>query len=91
MDSEITLVAQAEERQISDSDAAFALSPRAQVQIKPGTFKAGIVQTDATRTCAVCAQPVTGACVEAIGKHFHPNHFECGRCAKNLANKIVCN
>jgi len=79
---------QAEERKVSDSVAAQALSPRSQTQLKPGTFKAGIVQTDATRVCAVCPQPITGSCVEALGKFYHPQHFECGRCAKNLANKI---
>jgi hypothetical protein len=78
---------QAEERKIGDSVAAQAMSPRSQTQLKPGVFRAGIVQTDATRTCSICSQPITGACIEALTKFFHPNHFECGRCAKNLANK----
>eukprot|EP00158_Paraphelidium_tribonemae_P007451 Partr_v1_DN28252_c0_g1_i1_m75411 putative transforming growth factor beta 1 induced transcript 1 len=34
--------------------------------------------------CASCQKPITGRCITAIGKKFHPEHFVCAFCKKNL-------
>lgn len=34
--------------------------------------------------CAACEQPITGACVSALGKKFHPQHFVCSFCKKQV-------
>jgi paxillin len=36
--------------------------------------------------CAQCQKPITGQCVSAMGKKFHPEHFTCAFCLK-LLNK----
>jgi len=35
--------------------------------------------------CASCQKPVLGRCITAIGKRFHPEHFVCAFCMKQLA------
>lgn len=35
--------------------------------------------------CASCLKPVLGRCITAIGKRFHPEHFVCAFCMKQLA------
>ncbi|XP_071945349.1 paxillin-like isoform X2 [Antedon mediterranea] len=34
--------------------------------------------------CAGCRMPVTGRCITAMGKKFHPEHFSCAYCLKQL-------
>jgi paxillin len=34
--------------------------------------------------CAKCMQPVRGRCVNAMGQKFHPEHFVCAQCEKQL-------
>lgn len=34
--------------------------------------------------CAECRQPISGRCVSAIGLKFHPEHFRCTYCARQL-------
>ncbi|XP_033115889.1 leupaxin-like [Anneissia japonica] len=34
--------------------------------------------------CAGCKMPVTGRCITAMGKKFHPEHFSCAYCLKQL-------
>ncbi|CAD5229297.1 unnamed protein product [Bursaphelenchus okinawaensis] len=34
--------------------------------------------------CCHCNLPIHGRCVIALGKHFHPEHFQCSRCRKQL-------
>lgn len=36
--------------------------------------------------CGGCQQPITGRCLSAMGKRFHPEHFICAFCMKQLAN-----
>ncbi|CAL8107422.1 unnamed protein product [Calicophoron daubneyi] len=48
--------------------------------------------------CASCAQPITGRCVNALGRRYHPEHFVCSYCLNPLqtgtfkehANKSYC-
>ncbi|XP_028407500.1 PDZ and LIM domain protein 7-like isoform X2 [Dendronephthya gigantea] len=37
--------------------------------------------------CDVCNQAIVGPCVKAIGKMFHPEHFICAHCGKQIANE----
>nr|XP_048311048.1 transforming growth factor beta-1-induced transcript 1 protein isoform X5 [Myodes glareolus] len=34
--------------------------------------------------CATCGLPVTGRCVSALGRRFHPDHFTCTFCLRPL-------
>lgn len=34
--------------------------------------------------CASCQKPITGRCITAMGKKFHPEHFVCAFCLKQL-------
>ncbi|KAI3641106.1 hypothetical protein MIR68_000836 [Amoeboaphelidium protococcarum] len=34
--------------------------------------------------CASCSKPIIGRCLTAIGKKFHPEHFVCAFCKKQL-------
>ncbi|CAH2308326.1 transforming growth factor beta-1-induced transcript 1 isoform X2 [Pelobates cultripes] len=34
--------------------------------------------------CAGCDQPITGRCVTAMGKKFHPQHLNCTFCLRQL-------
>ncbi|KPU76678.1 uncharacterized protein Dana_GF13372, isoform B [Drosophila ananassae] len=37
-------------------------------------------------TCSKCAGKIKGDCLNAIGKHFHPECFTCGQCGKIFGN-----
>ncbi|XP_037815805.1 PDZ and LIM domain protein Zasp isoform X10 [Lucilia sericata] len=37
-------------------------------------------------TCSKCAGKIKGDCLNAIGKHFHPECFACGHCGKLFGN-----
>jgi paxillin len=34
--------------------------------------------------CAGCSKAVTGKCVDALGKRWHPEHFVCAFCMNPL-------
>ncbi|XP_061162796.1 paxillin-like isoform X1 [Saccostrea echinata] len=34
--------------------------------------------------CATCQKPITGRCITAMSKKFHPEHFTCAFCLKQL-------
>ncbi|KAK6101750.1 LIM domain family protein [Brugia pahangi] len=34
--------------------------------------------------CATCQKPINGRCVSAVGQKFHPEHFCCSYCRKQL-------
>ncbi|XP_043942542.1 transforming growth factor beta-1-induced transcript 1 protein isoform X2 [Protopterus annectens] len=34
--------------------------------------------------CSGCEKPITGRCITAMGKKFHPEHFVCAFCLKQL-------
>ncbi|OQV21742.1 Paxillin [Hypsibius exemplaris] len=34
--------------------------------------------------CGTCQQPISGRCVTAMGKKFHPDHFVCSYCVRPL-------
>ncbi|VDM67585.1 unnamed protein product [Strongylus vulgaris] len=34
--------------------------------------------------CHECRQPISGRCVTAIGRKFHPEHFRCSYCNRQL-------
>ncbi|XP_067883522.1 transforming growth factor beta-1-induced transcript 1 protein-like isoform X3 [Heterodontus francisci] len=34
--------------------------------------------------CSGCEKPITGRCITAMGNKFHPNHFVCAFCLKQL-------
>ena len=34
--------------------------------------------------CITCSQPISGRCINALGKRFHPDHFICTHCLKQL-------
>lgn len=34
--------------------------------------------------CAACQQPIVGRCVLALDKHFHPEHFACAECRRQV-------
>ncbi|XP_066459755.1 paxillin isoform X6 [Eleutherodactylus coqui] len=34
--------------------------------------------------CSGCQKPITGRCITAMGKKFHPEHFVCAFCLKQL-------
>ncbi|XP_069475840.1 paxillin isoform X2 [Ambystoma mexicanum] len=34
--------------------------------------------------CSGCQKPITGRCITAMGKKFHPEHFVCAYCLKQL-------
>jgi paxillin len=34
--------------------------------------------------CAGCQKPISGRCVTAMGKKFHPEHFVCSFCLNQL-------
>ncbi|VDN04746.1 unnamed protein product [Thelazia callipaeda] len=36
--------------------------------------------------CATCQKPISGRCVSAMGQKFHPEHFCCFYCRKQLNN-----
>lgn len=35
-------------------------------------------------SCSGCQQPISGACVDALGKKWHPEHFVCAFCMNKL-------
>ncbi|KCV69420.1 paxillin [Fonticula alba] len=37
--------------------------------------------------CAACQRPIIGRCITAIGRRFHPEHFVCAHCTRQLAGK----
>lgn len=37
--------------------------------------------------CAGCSKPITGRCITAMFRKFHPEHFVCAFCLKQL-NKV---
>jgi len=39
-------------------------------------------------SCAQCKKPISGRCVSAMGKRFHPNHFICNLCKEPLTQGI---
>ncbi|VDK30782.1 unnamed protein product [Dibothriocephalus latus] len=42
-------------------------------------------QQDATSLiCASCSQPISGRCINAMGKRFHLQHFVCTYCLRQL-------
>ncbi|XP_055513419.1 leupaxin-like [Leucoraja erinacea] len=38
--------------------------------------------------CSACQKPVTGRCIAAMGKRFHPEHFVCAFCLKQLCKGV---
>ncbi|CAH8559598.1 unnamed protein product [Dicrocoelium dendriticum] len=34
--------------------------------------------------CVVCGKPITGRCVNALGRRYHPEHFTCAYCLQPL-------
>ena len=34
--------------------------------------------------CASCQSPINGRCITALNKKFHPEHFNCAFCLKQL-------
>lgn len=34
--------------------------------------------------CCSCQQPINGRCITAMNKKFHPEHFICSFCTKQL-------
>ncbi|XP_029431531.1 leupaxin isoform X2 [Rhinatrema bivittatum] len=38
--------------------------------------------------CCGCQKPITGRCVSAMGRRFHPEHFVCAFCLKQLTQGI---
>lgn len=34
--------------------------------------------------CAACLKPISGRCVTAMGRKFHPEHFVCSFCLRQL-------
>lgn len=44
-----------------------------------------------SRRCAYCTTPIEGAAVGALGRHWHPGHFFCGRCNRPFdAREAYC-
>ncbi|KAI5095244.1 leupaxin [Silurus meridionalis] len=44
-----------------------------------------------TRTgtlCATCNTPITGRCMSAMGRRFHPEHFVCAFCLRQLSQGV---
>ncbi|XP_020893814.1 PDZ and LIM domain protein 7 isoform X2 [Exaiptasia diaphana] len=37
--------------------------------------------------CHSCKQPIIGPCVQAIGKTYHPEHFTCNNCGKQIGSE----
>jgi hypothetical protein len=35
--------------------------------------------------CVQCSKPISGACINAIGRHYHPTCFTCKRCDKKIS------
>ncbi|KAI9101015.1 hypothetical protein DFS34DRAFT_451587 [Phlyctochytrium arcticum] len=60
-------------------DDSFTDSPAnqtAQNQVRPS----------GPRFCSACKEPLQGPAVSALGKHFHPEHFNCHMCKKQLGH-----
>ncbi|XP_004645839.1 leupaxin [Octodon degus] len=38
--------------------------------------------------CGGCGQPITGRCISAMGRKFHPEHFVCAFCLAQLAKGV---
>ncbi|XP_061681445.1 leupaxin isoform X1 [Syngnathoides biaculeatus] len=38
--------------------------------------------------CARCRQPIVGRCISALEKRFHPEHFVCALCLRQLSHGI---
>ena len=34
--------------------------------------------------CSACSQPINGRCITAMNKKYHPEHFNCSFCLKQL-------
>ncbi|XP_075895702.1 leupaxin [Nelusetta ayraudi] len=39
--------------------------------------------------CGSCREPITGRCVSALGRKFHPEHFVCALCLRQLNQGVV--
>lgn len=35
--------------------------------------------------CAQCSKPISGACINAVNRHYHPTCFTCKRCDKKIS------
>ncbi|XP_060786915.1 leupaxin [Neoarius graeffei] len=38
--------------------------------------------------CATCNAPITGRCMTALGRRFHPEHFVCAFCLRQLSQGV---
>ncbi|KAM6939212.1 leupaxin [Lycodopsis pacificus] len=38
--------------------------------------------------CGGCSEPITGRCISALGRKFHPEHFVCAFCLRQLSQGI---
>ncbi|KAM9475076.1 leupaxin [Clarias gariepinus] len=38
--------------------------------------------------CATCNAPITGRCMSALGRRFHPEHFVCAFCLRQLSQGV---
>ncbi|XP_058246308.1 leupaxin [Hemibagrus wyckioides] len=38
--------------------------------------------------CATCNDPITGRCISALGRRFHPEHFVCAFCLRQLSQGV---
>ncbi|MEQ2211371.1 hypothetical protein XENOCAPTIV_028127, partial [Xenoophorus captivus] len=38
--------------------------------------------------CGGCGEPITGRCVSALDRRFHPEHFVCAFCLRQLNHGI---
>ncbi|XP_053481794.1 leupaxin isoform X1 [Ictalurus furcatus] len=38
--------------------------------------------------CATCNAPITGRCISALGRRFHPEHFVCAFCLRQLSQGV---
>lgn len=36
--------------------------------------------------CETCKQPISGPCVQAVGKTYHPEHFVCTHCGRQIGS-----
>ncbi|XP_069741967.1 paxillin-like isoform X2 [Narcine bancroftii] len=39
--------------------------------------------------CSACQKPITGRCITAMGRRFHPEHLVCAFCLKQLGKGII--
>jgi len=50
--------------------------------------RAGILQITDPQPCPICTVPITGSCLQAIGKTWHRDCFYCTKCGTNLARTV---